>query len=146
MLPHKANNFSITELAHPKIIKDIGEMNTWRRLHEDALIDLDLIRDLWYDKNQSGIYCNRIDLGIDSRGLRPPDDPDGSFYSGHKQGHTFDLEPVVGTHSDLYFFIKELMVNGKFLMFNTMEDRMFTPTWTHVGYLNHGDNFLIISP
>jgi len=101
----KPRNYTIQELAHPIIINNIGIYNTWRRLDADCLRDLQKIRDVWFKKHGSGIYVNRLDLGLDSRGLRPPHDPDGSFYSTHKQGNTFDLEPVNGNTKELYSLI-----------------------------------------
>ena len=102
---YKPTSFTIHELVHPQIIKAIGDNNAWRRLDEECLRDLQAIRDLWHEKYKSGIYVNRIDFGIDSRGLRPPNDPDGSFYSSHKMGKAFDLEHVNGDNKALYLFV-----------------------------------------
>ena len=136
--------FKIHELAHPQIIKDIGEKNTWRRLNEFALIDIDYIRAAWFEKYGSGIYINRLDLGIDSRGLRPPNDPDGSFYSTHKQGTTFDLEPVNGKLRELYEFIIDLIKKGELIFLNTLENFEDTLKWVHAGYMNTHEKPLII--
>lgn len=141
---YKPNNYKIHELAHPQIIRTIGEVNTWRRLDEDCLRDLQTIRDEWYKKTGAGVYCNRLDLNLDSRGLRPPNDPDGSFYSTHKQGNTFDLEPVIGTVKQLYYFIIDLIKDGKLKALNTLEDIRFTPTWVHVAKMNTYKKPLII--
>jgi len=143
---YKPKNFSINELVHPQIIKAIGEINCWRRLQADSLKDLQTIRDDWFKKTGSGVYCNRLDIGIDSRGLRPPNDPDGSYYSTHKQGGTFDLEPTNGDHIGFWEFVYELIKEGKLGYLNTMESRTFTPTWTHVGYMNTNEKPLVIEP
>lgn len=143
---YKPKNYTIHELAHPQIINDIGEYNTWLRLDELALIDLQRIRDRWYRIYGSGIYVNRINLELDSRGLRPPNDPDGSFYSGHKKGDTFDLEPVNGLYRKLYELVKQMMINGELEKLNTLEDFEYTKTWIHAGYLNHKNKPLIIKP
>ncbi|MEM1003648.1 MAG: hypothetical protein AAGH46_13465 [Bacteroidota bacterium] len=146
MIAYIPKYFSIEELAHPQIIDAIGVTNTWMRLDADALRDLDCIRASWYLKHQSGIYVNRLNLGLDSRGLRPPDDPDGSFYSGHKKGDTFDLEPVNGLIRELYNHVFRLIRAGRLRKINTLEDPVFTPGWVHAGYMNTNQKPLIIKP
>jgi len=141
---YKPNNYTIEELVHPQIIRTIGVKNSWRRLDEDCLRDLQTIRDEWYKINGSGIYVNRLSLGIDSRGLRPPNDPDGSFYSTHKQGNTFDLEPVNGKLEELYSFVIKLIKEGKLKKLNTLENFADTKNWVHVAYMNTYKNPLII--
>jgi len=141
---YKPINYKLSELAHPQIIKTIGELNTWRRLDADCLKDLQTIRDEWFKIHGSGVYINRLDLGIDSRGLRPPNDPDGSFYSTHKQGNTFDLEPVNGLLREFFHFVKGLIENGGLLKFNTLENFEDTLNWVHVGYMNTDKEPLII--
>ncbi len=141
---YKPKNYTLSELAHPQIIKAIGEKNTWRRLDEESLKDLQIIRDKWYDKYGSGIYINRLDIGLDSRGYRPPNDPDGSFYSTHKQANTYDLEPVNGLIRELFNFIKYMIENGELEKFNTMENFEDTLGWVHVGYMNIEEKLLII--
>lgn len=136
--------YELEELAHPQIIRTIGIINTWLRLDADALEDLDEIREEWYKIHGSGIYVNRLNLGLDSRGLRPPNDPDGSFYSTHKQGNTFDLEPVNGKTEDLYHFIYKLIKDGKLKKLNTLEDFKYTGGWVHVGYTNTAELPLVI--
>lgn len=143
---YKPKSFKIQELAHPQIINSIGEENTWRRLDAECLHDLQLIRDSWKNLCGSGIYCNRLEFGIDSRGLRPPNDPDGSFYSTHKQGNTFDLEPVNGQLQELYDFIYIMIKNNKLSKLNTLEDFEYTKKWVHVGYMNTSERPLIIKP
>ena len=106
---YKCKYYTIQELVHPWILKKIGVINSWLRLDTDVLKDLDFIREEWYKKEGSGVYVNRLDLGIDSRGYRPPNDPDGSWNSTHKHGNTFDLEPVnrkivTGKHLNLLFY------------------------------------------
>lgn len=143
---YKPKNYKIEELAHPQIISAIGEHNTWLRLDADCLKDLQTIRNEWFYLYGSGIYVNRLNFGLDSRGLRPPNDSDGSFYSTHKQGNTFDLEPVNGLIETLYLFVIELIVDGNLIKFNTLEDFNFTKKWVHVGYMNHNKKPLIITP
>lgn len=143
---YKPDNYTIHELVHPQIITAIGETNAWLRLDEDALFDLQQIRDKWFKIYGSGIYINRLNLGIDSRGLRPPDDKDGSFYSTHKQGNTFDLEPVNGLYRKLYDLVIEMIRNGDLIKFNTLEDFRYTKKWVHVGYMNTEKRPLIIKP
>lgn len=141
---YKPKNFSLKELAHPQIINSIGELNTWRRLDGGCLRDIQKIREKWFLKYGSGIYINRLELGLDSRGLRPPDDPDGSFYSTHKNGTTFDLEPVNGKLRDLYDFIIEMIKNGELEKINTLENFEDTLKWVHAGYMNTNEKPLII--
>lgn len=141
---YNCKHYKLHELAHPQIIRTIGESNTWRRLERLALIDLDIIREEWFKIYKSGIYINRLDLGLDSRGLRPPNDKDGSFYSTHKQGNTFDLEPVNGKIKNLYYFIINLIKNGILKFFNCLEDFKWTPGWVHVGRMNTYQKPLII--
>ena len=141
---YKPKNYTISELAHPQIIRTIGEVNTWRRLDKDCLIDLQTIRDEWFLKYGSGVYINRLDVGLDSRGLRPPNDPDGSFYSTHKQGNTFDLEPVNSKLREFFYFVKSLIANGKLIKINTLENFEDTLGWVHAGYMNTDKKPLII--
>jgi len=142
---YKPKFFTLKELVHPQIIKSIGEINALRRLDADALEDLDYIREEWYLIYRSGIYCNRLNIGLDSRGLRPPNDKDGSFYSTHKQGNTFDLEPVNGKLRELYDFIKVLISHGKLKKINTLENFEDTVGWVHAGYMNTSKRPLIIN-
>jgi len=137
-------NYTLKELAHPQIIRTIGFENTLRRLDEDCLRDLQTIRNEWFKKHNSGVYCNRLDLGLDSRGLRPPNDPDGSFYSTHKQGNTFDLEPVNGLNREFYNFVIELIKDDRMKKINTLENFADTKGWVHVGYMNTSEKPLII--
>lgn len=141
---YKPKNYTLSELVHPQIIRTIGVRNSWRRLDADCLRDLQTIRSEWFKKYSSGIYVNRLDIGLDSRGLRPPNDPDGSFYSTHKQGNTFDLEPVNGKLEELYHFIINLIKTNKLLKFNTLENFGDTLGWVHVGYMNTYKKPLII--
>lgn len=143
---YKAEYFTLSELVHPQLLKDIGDNNALMRLDSACLRDIDTIRQEWHDIHKSGVYCNRISKGIDSRGLRPPDDVDGSKYSIHKQGQAFDLEPVNGKHKEFYLFCKNLINNGELMAFNTMEDIAFTPTWTHMAKMNHSLKLVIIKP
>ena len=138
----KSNYFSATELIHPKIIKDIGEVNAYMRLDESVLMDLDYIREEW----GGPIYINRLDFGLDSRGLRPPNDTDGSFYSVHKQGKAFDLEPVEGSHEDLFHLIFKLAKEDCLIAINTMESLLYTRSWVHVAKMNHDHKVYIIEP
>ena len=138
------DSYTIHELVHPQILKAIGEKNAWRRLDAECLQDLQTIRDYWFEVFGSGIYVNRLAYGLDSRGLRPPDDKDGSFYSTHKQGTTFDLDPVNGKLRDLYDFIIELIKNGQLKKINTLENFEDTLKWVHVAYMNTNEKPLII--
>lgn len=138
------DNYTIHELVHPQIIKAIGEENAWRRLDAECLQDLQTIRDYWFEVVGSGIFVNRLAYGLDSRGLRPPNDKDGSFYSTHKQGTTFDLEPVNGELRELYDFVIELIKNGMLKKMNTLENFEDTLKWVHVGYMNTPEKPLII--
>lgn len=143
---YKPDNFTLEELAHPQIIDDIGVNNTWLRLDEDCLRDLQTIRNEWFLIYGSGIYVNRLDFDLDSRGLRPPNDKDGSFYSTHKQGTTFDLEPVNGLVETLFLFVVEIIKKERLIKINTLEDFYFTKTWVHIAYMNHNKKPLIITP
>lgn len=141
---YQCKYYKIHELVHPQILRTIGERNAWRRLEQEALRDLDVIREEWFKKHGSGIYVNRLALGLDSRGLRPPNDKDGSFYSTHKQGNTFDLEPVNGKLNELYHFIIKLIEKGTLKHLNTLEAFKWTPGWVHVGRMNTYKKPLII--
>lgn len=143
---YKTEYYTIQELVHPWILKKIGVINAWLRLDADCLKDLDFIREEWYKIEGSGVYVNRLDLGIDSRGYRPPNDPDGSWNSTHKHGNTFDLEPVNGKHRKFFNFVKQLIKDGKLKKINTLEDFEYTRTWTHAGYMNTNERPLIIKP
>lgn len=147
----KPKYFSIHELVHPQIIAAIGEHNAWLRLDRDCLEDLDTIRGTWelevnerWPGEDVRIWINKG--AADSRGLRPPNDPDGGFYSTHKQGTTFDKVPANGRHKEFWLFVKSLIEDGHLKAFNTMEDRAFTPTWTHSAKMNHDRGLLIIRP
>lgn len=141
---YKPKNYTLSELVHPQIIRSIGAKNSWRRLDADCLRDLQTINDEWRKEHGSGIYVNQLEYGIDSRGLRPPNDPDGAFYSTHKQGNTFDLVPVNGKTRELYDFIIKLIKDGKLIKMNTLENFDDTLRWVHVGYMNTSQRPLII--
>ncbi len=141
---YKTKNYKLSELAHPQIIKAIGEKNTWRRFDEEVLRDIDYIRDRWFENHGSGVYINRLKAEIDSRGLRPPNDPDGSFYSTHKHGNTFDLEPVNGKLREFFNFVSELIADGCLIKINTLENFEDTLKWIHAGYMNTDKRPLII--
>ena len=143
---YRPKYYTIHELVHPQILKDIGEENAWLRLDADVLWDLDYIRASWYIKYRSGIYVNRLSLGLDSRGYRPPDDPDGSFYSVHKLAKADDLEPVNGKVKELWKHVRKLIMLGALKGINTLEDMAFTPTWVHVAKMNTDKRPLIIKP
>jgi len=143
---YKTKFFALSELAHPRIINAIGEVNTWARLDAEVLQDLDYIREEWYLIHRSGIYCNRLNHNLDSRGLRPPDDQDGAFYSTHKSGNTFDLEPVNGQLESFYNFMIGLIKGGKLKAINTLEDFRYTKKWVHVAKMNTASRPLIIKP
>lgn len=143
---YKCKHFTIEELVHPWILKKIGEVNAWLRLDGDVLRDLDFIREEWFKTEGSGIYVNRIKIGLDSRGFRPPNDPDGAWNSTHKQANTFDLEPVNGKHRLFFNFVKKLIEDEKLTRINTLEDFEYTLTWTHAGYMNTDERPLIIKP
>jgi hypothetical protein len=145
-MKYKTKYFALEELAHPQIIKAIGSENTWLRLDSGVLMDLDTIRTEWFLLYGSGIYINRLDIGLDSRGLRPPNDPDGSFYSVHKKGCAFDLEPVNGKYEALFLFIKDLIIAGKLKSINTLEDFKYTKTWVHIAKMNTAEKPLIVRP
>ena len=141
---YKPKNYTLQELVHPQIIRTIGANNSWRRLDASCLKDLQTIRDAWGDLYNSGIYVNRLNLGLDSRGLRPPNDKDGSFYSTHKQGNTFDLDAVNGMNRELYDFVIKMIKNNMLRRLNTLENFEDTLGWVHVGYMNTDKNPLII--
>ena len=143
---YRPRYYTIHELAHPRIIRAIGKANTWLRLDADVLWDLDYIRSSWAVEHGSGIFVNRLHHGLDSRGLRPPDDGDGSFWSVHKQGKAFDLEPVNGMHEKLWRHVHKLIRNGRLKKVNTLEDLDYTPTWVHVANMNTDMRPLIITP
>ena len=139
---YQCKKFTIYELAHPQIINAIGEHNTWLRLDEFCLQDLDFIRKKWGDT----IYINQGPH--DSRGLRPPDDPDGSFYSVHKQGKAFDLVPANGDADGLFDMIVMLIASGELAAFNALEHKAYTVHrgWVHVACMNTEKKPLIVKP
>lgn len=127
---YKCEHFKIEEITHPELLSKLGATNCWMRHDRECLEDLDLIRETYDDV----IYCN---VGtLDSRGARPPKDPDGAFYSVHKQWKAFDLSPKDGDHDRLYQVVYDLMRNGKLKALNTIEDRRYTKTWLHVAKMN----------
>ena len=137
---YKPKYFTLEELVHPQMIKAIGAINCWMRLDAECLKDLDKIRETW----AGPIYLN---FGAaDSRGLRPPNDPDGSFYSVHKQGKAFDLVAGNGNDQGLFNHVKLLIQKGSLKKLNTLEDMSFTPNWVHVANMNHDQKPLIIKP
>lgn len=137
---YKPTHFGIEELVHPQILNAIGPTNAWLRLDEDVLKDLDAIRDTWGDV----IYINFGEH--DSRGLRPPNDPDGAFWSVHKQGKAFDLVPADGNVKDLYYIVISLVKAGVLRSINTLEDRKYTKSWVHVANMNTDKRPLLIKP
>ena len=66
------------------------------------------------------------------------------IYSTHKQGGTFDLEPVNGMLRELFNFIYQMILNNELEFFNTLENFEDTLKWVHVGYMNTDKKPLII--
>ena len=133
-------NFNIEELVHPWVLNKIGVHNSWLRLDSGVLRDLDLIRKEW----GSSIFIN---IGVhDSRGLRPPNDPDGSYHSVHKQGKAFDLVPATGDYRGLWRLVHRMVLEKKLESINTLEDFRFTRGWVHVAKMNTSLRPLIIKP
>jgi hypothetical protein len=141
---YECKYFDIYELAAPKIIADIGEVNAWRRLKRGALMDLDTIREHF----GSEIYINGNYWGkiFNSSGWRHPDDPDGAKWSVHKLADAYDLKAKNGEHQKLWDTVYYLILTGKLEHFNTMEDRAYTKSWTHVANMNTDLRPLIIKP
>lgn len=141
---YKTTHFTLEELVAPKMIMSIGVQNCWLRLDEGCLRDLDTIRKEW----GGVIYINGVFGGqvFDSRGLRTPNDPDGAYWSVHKQGKAFDLIPNEGSVDNLYMMIYSLILAGKLTSFNTLEDINFTNGWVHVAKMNTEKKPLIITP
>lgn len=139
---YKCKYFEIEELAHPDIINAIGEHNTWLRLDEFCLRDLDKIRKKW----GGIIYINQGKF--DSRGMRPPHDPDGAFWSVHKQGKAFDLVPADGRADELFDLIVRMIIDGELDAINTLEDKNITVNrgWVHVACMNTEKRPLIVKP
>ncbi|UOY07729.1 hypothetical protein L0P88_04060 [Muricauda sp. SCSIO 64092] len=140
MIAYKPKYFTIRELVHPWILKALGELNCWLRLDSGSLKDIDRIRERWGDV----IYINHGNH--DSRGLRPPNDPDGSWYSTHKMGGTFDLVPRSGEYIRLWAMVEDMIKKGELKTLNTLEDVDFTPGWVHVAKMNTSLRPLIIKP
>lgn len=140
MLEYKPKYFTIYELVHRWIIAKIGITNSWLRLDSGALRDLDKIREKW----GSGIVINSG--RYDSRGYRPPNDPDGAWNSTHKHGNTFDLVPSNGNYEGLYNMISNMISNSELEAFNTLEDVNFTPGWVHCAKMNTTNRPLVIKP
>ena len=140
MIFYKPTYFTLKELVHPWIIKKIGELNSWLRLDAGSLRDLDKIREQWGDT----IYINHG--AADSRGYRPPNDPDGSWNSTHKHGNTFDLVPKNGRYIELYWMIYHMIEDGELESFNTLEDAEYTEGWVHCAKMNTTEKPLIIKP
>jgi len=146
MYKYKSEYFSAKELIHPQVINAIGEHNAYLRLDSECLEDLDVIRLEWSIRfpNDAGININ---IGAaDSRGLRPPNDPDGGFYSVHKMGKAFDLVPVNVQIETFQKFVKDLMLDGRLRAFNTIENFQFTKSWCHIAKMNHNERCLTINP
>lgn len=146
MIQYKPKYFTLEELNHPELIAALGEVNCWLRWDADVLRDIDYIREEWYFLNRSGVYVNRLNYGLDSRGARPVDDPDGAEQSTHKSFNTVDMEPVNGKHKSFYNFVKGLMKAGKLKALNTLEDFEYTKTWVHAAKMNTSLQPLIIKP
>lgn len=140
MVAYKPVHFTINELVHPWILKKIGEVNAWLRLDAGSLRDLDKIRVKW----GSPIYVNQGPH--DSRGYRPPNDPDGSWNSTHKHANTFDLVPENGDYRGLYKMVFEMIQNGELESFNTLENIEDTTGWVHCAKMNTSEKPLIIRP
>ena len=51
---YKPKNYTLEELVHPQIIRTIGVTNSWRRLDEDCLRDLQLINEAWRVEHTPG--------------------------------------------------------------------------------------------
>lgn len=144
---YKSRHFTIYELVHPYILDWLKaryqdwEDRAWMMFDADVLGDADYLRDEW----GGAIYCNRIAYGLDSRGLRPPNDPDGAQFSDHKRGVALDLEPANGQVDSFYNFVKAKMEAGVMLALNTLEHIDDTRhSWVHAAKRNHGKLCVVI--
>lgn len=140
MIAYKPKYYTIKELVHPWILKALGETNCWLRLDAAALRDIDRIREKW----GSPIFINHG--RHDSRGLRPPNDPDGSWYSTHKMGATFDLVPMNGDYIGLWALVSSMIEFEELEALNTLEDVDYTKGWVHAAKMNTSLRPLVIKP
>lgn len=84
---YKCRHFKIHELVPPAIFKKWGE-KAWQFLDENALRQLDLLRDVY-----GSMTINNYYWGGDRQwsGLRTPDSPYYSVTSQHTYGKAFDI-------------------------------------------------------
>lgn len=150
---YKTKYFTIQELVNSQIIKDIGEINCWRRLDKGYLIDIDIIRYEWEKIHPENPYIiiNGLYNGIsfDHSGARHWNQKylkKGSAFSSHKLFKAGDLKPKNNKHQEFWIFVYELIKSGKLKYINTLEDRSFTPTWCHVAVMNTNEKPLVIKP
>jgi len=139
-MSYKTKHFKLAELVNPSIIAELGEINSWLRLDEGCLRDLDKIRELW---------GSQIIINLPSRqnaGVRPYTTGIGAKYSTHKNWNTFDLKAGNGKHWELWMFVHKLIKERVLSSFNTLEDRKHTPSWVHVAKMNTLEKPLVIKP
>jgi hypothetical protein len=136
--------FKPQELVSSKVYSVWGD-NSYMFFSPQILQDLDLIREKWGKPiiindwlwngryEQSGLRSNIDSIVIGKKNL---------YLSGHVMGKAFDLKDSQGRTKDLYYFIKDMLLNNKFKSFKRLESTERTPTWLHIDALQpiHGIN------
>lgn len=120
-------HFTLKELVHPYIRSILSPDLCWRLIPDYAQAGLDRLWELY----GGTIWVNRGKL--DSRGIRPINDPDGAKFSGHKgyRGLTcFDLEC-----KDPIRLRGIIEAHWQELSIGEVERYEYTPSWTHVGFV-----------
>jgi hypothetical protein len=114
----------------PKFLYDSYGASSLRFLDNRILWTIDKLRDRY-----GVIVCNDWKWGgqFDSRGYRPPNDPDGSNLSAHKRSMAVDLAPVDITAEEIRQDIKQNKYPDDFKFITLIEDNV---NWLHISCEN----------
>ncbi len=156
---YKCKHFDIKEIVS-KIVYDYytpryGEDFIWGFFQEQALKELDFIREEWerylsgitkYKYVSKAIVINNWSFGgeFTQRGLRSNLDPmvrekDIPYVSAHCLAIGFDLEPVNKLYTVFHAFLWDLMLKRKLKFFRRLECLKSAPTWGHIDGMNTPD-------
>jgi len=133
-IPH----FEIHELVDKETYNSLGEKSVWM-LNPKAVDGLVKIRKHF---NKPMTVNNWYWGGkLENRGYRSIYSTTGAKFSQHRVGNAWDIN-IKGISSDM--LNDYLVKNYRKFGITTIEDKSFTPTWTHIDFRNTGQKDLLI--
>lgn len=136
-----SKNFIIQEFVPPSIYERFGESSIWF-IDQRIILLAQFFRDMYGPITINNWHTGGI---YDSRGFRPPNDPDGGFLSQHKFGRAVDLGFRNAPAEVVRNYIRKdfIRLNKEFGL-TTIEEG--TPTWVHLDLRHTGLDHLMEVP